>query len=504
MEEITDIIINKYFKIYCNICHNKTFKTLPECRMHYKRVHQKKYACYGVCRLCNVHKNQPYRIQEHILFHGQPTGKFQCSICDKSFNYLYYFRKHEKTHNSENDEKQLKSIKKEPLTSYSNDSFTFLDNDDISQEINDNKMNVVEEITKPFDEIDNYQSLYDNKIDKLIELNIEFIETNIKLNAVPKKSNSMKFNLIDINDKSISDNDNDDKRDLDSKDNDELNKLCVQFQEKNESIAITDNQLAAIVDESLKMSDIDNNMVMKYFSLPCDICSNTEFQNINENRLHYQNVHKKLHFCYGICRICDVHKTQPYKIREHILIHMQPSGRFKCTLCDKSFCYLYARRKHEESDHNIQKSFKCNKCKRSFNKKEVLSDHICVPIPMIHDSQSMPYNDDQINDGNIQCDICEKRIAKHSFKRHYREHYTMSLNGSDDANQFQCSICFKSWKFHNQLRIHQKLVHKIDNLYECDKCQRYFFSKKLLLVHFLRPCVSDTNETVTCTSCGKK
>ncbi|XP_061877974.1 zinc finger and SCAN domain-containing protein 2-like [Entelurus aequoreus] len=135
--------------------------------------------------------------------------------------------------------------------------------------------------------------------------------------------------------------------------------------------------------------------------------------------------------------------------------------RFRCSLCDKTFCSKKNRKEHMTC-HSDERPFSCSVCGKRFSRKGILTRHT-----RLHTGEK-PYS----------CSVCGQRFCQQSnLISHTRRHtgekpYSCSFCHSSFSNSsnlyrhtrihtgekpFLCSVCGKRFSVMGRLRAHKRL-----------------------------------------------
>ena len=87
-------------KLTCRACDN-SFDTKKSLKMHIKTIHPQNIKC----KLCEQTFEQNCDLEVHIKADHEPSGKYKCDTCGKSFALRWRLGKHQESHTSSNNKK---------------------------------------------------------------------------------------------------------------------------------------------------------------------------------------------------------------------------------------------------------------------------------------------------------------------------------------------------------------------------------------------------------------
>jgi len=96
-------------------------------------------------------------------------------------------------------------------------------------------------------------------------------------------------------------------------------------------------------------------------------------------------------------------------------------------------------------------------------------------------------------DRTFQCEYCDKSFFS---KQSLSVHESAKHTKKDFKH---CEICGKSFSTQRVLASHMKQKHKVENRFQCKLCRKYFLTESGLRTHELQ----DTCQKNKCTQCGK-
>ncbi|KAF0768091.1 longitudinals lacking protein, isoforms N/O/W/X/Y-like isoform X19 [Aphis craccivora] len=122
---------------------------------------------------------------------------------------------------------------------------------------------------------------------------------------------------------------------------------------------------------------------------------------------------------------------------------------FVCVRCDRKYKYVRNLKKHQRYQCGVPPQFQCKICSNFFTQKSSLRGHMrTVHLLDIIRRCRKPTN---------RCEfICGcGRIYK--YRRNLTRHKRYECGVSP---QFQCEVCYKQFKYKNELKAHMGFVHK--------------------------------------------
>ncbi|XP_058169398.1 gastrula zinc finger protein XlCGF49.1-like [Anopheles ziemanni] len=188
----------------------------------------------------------------------------------------------------------------------------------------------------------------------------------------------------------------------------------------------------------------------------CDVCPQkfTSLTIARKHRLSHKKSQSLKHNEANDCSVC----LKSFKFHQELLQHMQKAHAdvtitlYRCSKCDRKFTTEAKLQKHDYNTHQgRQPKFFCSFCGRVFNKRIGLRDH-----ENIHKGLN-----------EYRCLECNRHF---SYKSSYDRHMQVVHN---DAKQFTCEYCHKSFKRKPTLKVHTRL-HTGEKPYHCEFCKRRF------------------------------
>jgi KRAB domain-containing zinc finger protein len=168
-------------------------------------------------------------------------------------------------------------------------------------------------------------------------------------------------------------------------------------------------------------------------------------------------VHQMSHQKAFKCDVCG-HKfaRKNHSFIDHLIHHFNPKA-FQCDICHRNFRSRRNMKKHKIAVHQIiqqPRKFECQICQMRFKTSSILSLH------------------HKVHQDRKTCDICHKQITASSFQYHMKTHELKK-----HEKKFECQVCQKKFFTKQLLRCHSKSHEKP---FECDLCgHRVAFKQNL-------------------------
>ncbi|KAG7304543.1 hypothetical protein JYU34_011492 [Plutella xylostella] len=258
-------------------------------------------------------------------------------------------------------------------------------------------------------------------------------------------------------------------------------------------------------------------------SLTCRLCKKT-FSRKNSYFLHLKNIHLEPRVVSQAddgnqkgesfeCRMCNKKMATQEQLIQHLAAHVSniddagsaadeesrastvddsasvhseqsgvANGPLKCKQCDKTFTYRKSLANHEikhttgeleikteppdpappayrdtdsEDDDSQEEDLTCDICEKMFSYKRLLIHHKRTKHNM-----SSGYKRANINlkDCKVKCLICDLEMTVNTYKEHNKDHIA---KGVKPRNQYTCLECGDTFKNLQTLGTHIKLVHRL-------------------------------------------
>ena len=202
----------------------------------------------------------------------------------------------------------------------------------------------------------------------------------------------------------------------------------------------------------------------EYHSVTCSKCGkiflNPEEIHSRNGPLHLKQLLKQHE------KICDYIISNPMEVDELI-----------CKVCQRNFTYYHPLMQHFENVH--KKIHNCDKCENSYPRLNLLLHH----VQTVHEGIK-----------NHQCDTCGKTYADESLLVHHKK--KLHLLQFDH----KCQVCGKGFVTKAEMRTHIRKYHEKRLDYKCEFCFKGFFDRGDLKSHILN---NHKNPKWTCEICSE-
>jgi hypothetical protein len=178
------------------------------------------------------------------------------------------------------------------------------------------------------------------------------------------------------------------------------------------------------------------------------------------------------------CDVCGHRFTRKDSfLTQHLIHHFNPEA-FQCDICLKKFTNNQQIKKHKTAVHQIvreSKFFECQVCHIRCKSRISLNGH-----KMVHQPKKT-------------CEICQKSYSAGSYPYHIKTHEMKK-----QEKKFECQVCQKKF-FTKQLLNYHKKTH--EKPFECDLCRHQIARKDIMKYHLnkhLEKNVLKMNELYKC------
>lgn len=218
------------------------------------------------------------------------------------------------------------------------------------------------------------------------------------------------------------------------------------------------------------VNGLQSNSNIKY---PVDVCS--EFLTFNKKKKV-----KKVLVKYT-CPICSKHFISDYFLKRHILKHV--SKKVQCIICASKFKSKFYLYEHTKMEHLLKQSFylSCRICGRTYTDVLKLQTH-----------ERQHYLK--------ACQLCNKVYATQAHYDNHIQRHSTKLKMLKDKRAQTCSFCEKECSNDNELSLHVNKIHLQIKPYNCDMCERQFYTENNLKNHKK---VHGMPSKENCVFCGK-
>ncbi|XP_053620756.1 zinc finger protein 236-like isoform X2 [Plodia interpunctella] len=185
--------------------------------------------------------------------------------------------------------------------------------------------------------------------------------------------------------------------------------------------------------------------------------------------------------CKFTCPLCNKHFISDYFLRRHIGRHILKNVH--CKICKTEFKSKFHLYEHTKMMHLLGNSnfSSCKTCGRTFVNSKKLVNHIKT-----HNTK--------------ECQLCSKIFATQSHYNSHMQRHKMKLKIIREKGVQTCSFCEKACLNDNELTVHVNKVHLQIKPYNCDMCERQFYSESNLNCHKR---VHSMYSKEKCNFCGK-
>ncbi|KAJ0170634.1 hypothetical protein K1T71_014005 [Dendrolimus kikuchii] len=242
--------------------------------------------------------------------------------------------------------------------------------------------------------------------------------------------------------------------------------------DKDEIIDETKIKIDVLEDEF--RTEIDN-LDMKENSATETIKTHTKYNLLNGIQTHSNSLNvcseflafkskpKKVARVKYTCSICNKHFITDYHLKNHVIKHI--NRKVTCKLCLKQFESKFHLYEHNKMEHKLKVDYEtCNQCGRAFNKRKKLKKHLKSHL-------------------KILCELCNKVFGSQKFYNVHMQRHKYKLNRYKQKHVLNCSFCEKEFVGNNELYCHINKEHIQIKPYDCDMCEKQFYTAKDLRYH---------------------
>ena len=192
------------------------------------------------------------------------------------------------------------------------------------------------------------------------------------------------------------------------------------------------------------------------YQFQCSECKK-DFSSKGHLKRHQENVHekKKKYFCE------KCHKMWPTKADadRHLRTVHEKLRKYKCDFCSKSFKINSLLILHVKTVHEGLKPFECQICNKTFSQKGNLNTHIA----RYHETNT---SNDKISEllTSFQSELDDEKTANNT-----KESIVPSTEINNSKKNFQCLFCNKYFLHKENLKVHLKNYHTLDESSDNDE-----------------------------------
>lgn len=198
--------------------------------------------------------------------------------------------------------------------------------------------------------------------------------------------------------------------------------------------------------------------------------------------------HMNKHYMNFICDECGAGFINRSQLKIHSSTHQE--GAYKCETCDKVFKSVLNMQTHVRQTHSGIYMHRCYQCDERFKTKgskinHMREDHGVVFADLKCDACNRTFknNDglrihrkrDHLMERRFQCELCDRRFFTAGMLKEHEVTHT-------GLREFKCEVCLKSYSRKFALREHMR-SHTGDRRFKCSYCDMTFLQKCSLKSH---------------------
>lgn len=191
--------------------------------------------------------------------------------------------------------------------------------------------------------------------------------------------------------------------------------------------------------EKLQKREEEDQLISKYISFCCNLCTEAPFSNIESYKMHRKSAHSE---AYPVIVCCNRRLYNRVRILNHISYH-----------------------------HEMTTAFKCPHCAKSFKRQSFLSLHLkCHGLQEVH---------------KVRCDQCSEQFLYKSQLLKHRVDQHMSPEEAETVQLSKCAECGKTFATKAHMQAHVRRIHRKQERLICHVCAKIFTKKERLTAHLL-------------------
>lgn len=240
----------------------------------------------------------------------------------------------------------------------------------------------------------------------------------------------------------------------------------------------SDEESDEIEAKPIKKQDVQNNIKKSKVK---GVYMNGYNNDVCSEFLAYNDKPKRKIIKKFTCPICSKDYLSDYFLKQHVTKHI--NQKLHCEPCGTIFGNKFSLEEHEKYAHLLYHSdYKsCKTCGRCFTTESKLRQH-------------------EKQHKNKLCPLCNKVFKTQAFFNTHMQRHSPKLAELMKKYEQSCSFCEKVCSNDNQLSIHVNKVHLQIKPYNCDMCEKQYYSEYNLRYHKK---IHSRRSKEKCTFCSK-
>ncbi|XP_064467705.1 zinc finger protein 665-like [Ornithodoros turicata] len=216
----------------------------------------------------------------------------------------------------------------------------------------------------------------------------------------------------------------------------------------------------------------------------CEFCSGVFLTNRgytqHMNKCHKEDVAYAEKSKEQLCSFCNLHLAPNFRdLCVHLSEQHPESHVFPCKKCSQVFTDQSEMEAHEKM-HFVKVSFSKQSPGRKIYHCNVCEETLATLGALVSHIRSHNANQDATN---YICDVCYKTFGSRCrLRRHFRKQH-LTPSGEDVASACACSVCQKIFTNQALLRRHHRCVHDRCLPHACRRCPKKFAAERQLQRH---------------------